>query len=209
MTLSPSSSAVLRGPELLDLPVVTLTNDVESSGPWRPEPTPEVPTSEQKAAIEEAERRAYDQGRRDGIAERDAEIGAGMASCLNALTIAADQLRYAEQEWTESLADRSIPLALEITGLLLMRELELSSDPGRDAIIRCLDQIAPTESACIALNPDDLNCLNSVDDLFAGRSIELVADADMPSGSARANFDGGTIDAVLAKALERVAEVLQ
>ncbi|MDH3683999.1 MAG: flagellar assembly protein FliH, partial [Acidimicrobiia bacterium] len=131
------------------------------------------------------------------------------AHMVHALGEAIEAVDLALEHHHRAADQLAVDLALELTRLLLDRELATSDDPGREAVLRCLGEIPTGRRTMIRLNPDDLRHLEDRETLLAGRDCELVADPELRSGDAAVDFDGGSIDARLAAGLARVAEVLK
>ena len=105
------------------------------------------------------------------------------------------------------MATEAVDLALQIAEAVLGRELAVASDPGADAIARCLE-IAPSTGDLVArLHPDDATRLGEVLGL-ADRQLTVVADPSLQPGDAVVTINDSMIDARLAEALRRVGEVL-
>ena len=214
MTLSLEGATVLRGPELRDLPSIDLVTgtvagptapQVDETPPWlRGDTAPEEPSpveAELQAAIETAYRRGWEEGARTTA---DAVAGA-----LTALEKATDHLSAAVAADDRAVIDVAVPLALELTRLLLNREIAAAEDPGADAIRRGLEQAPSAGHLVVRLHPDDRTGLDEVGAGLTGRSYEIVADPSVETGDALIDVGGGRIDARIGPALTRVAEVLQ
>jgi flagellar assembly protein FliH len=117
----------------------------------------------------------------------------------------ADQDRLAIAEVEDVISD----VALRVARAVLDRELELSADPGAEAIARAL-ALAPEDcSAVIRLHPHDAAVIRDLSSLTAGRSVALVADPDVARGGCVVEGAGRRIDAQIETALSRVAAVLR
>lgn len=208
---------MLRGTEVADLPVVDFLNPPTVIGPPAvddPVPagvTDDVPGPPSPAAGVDSSSAdlsaSYDRGWAEGqAAARTAIDATNRAQEALALAVAETQSAF-DNRWTAT-SELIVDLAIEIAGLILAREVSSATDPGRDAIVRCLTDAATSAPATFHLNPLDLAELGEIDDLAAGRSIELVADPTVASGDAIVDVDGGHIDGTIAGALQRVAEVL-
>ncbi|MGI9616371.1 MAG: FliH/SctL family protein [Acidimicrobiales bacterium] len=208
---------MLRGGEVADLPVVDFINPPMISDPPavdEPEPggatdsvpgtqSPDAEDGPSSADVDEA----YDRGWAEGLAAARADIDAAARAQEALARSVADMQTAFDSRWTAT-AELIGDLAIEIAGLILARETSSATDPGRDAIVRCLAEAGISAPATFRLNPLDLAELGDIDDLVAGRSIELVADPTVASGDAIVDVEGGRIDGTIAGALQRVAEVL-
>jgi len=158
--------------------------------------------------LEELLSQAYQSGFDEGLAAAEAAIRSQVSATLAALELSARDLALAKTSWENAGPGQTVGIALEIAEMVLMREVTLASDPGRDAIVRCLTEMTPSETAVIRLNPADLAALGAFDDLLVDRSFELVADPALASGDAVADTTTGSVDARLRGALGRVREEL-
>lgn len=207
MTLSPEQSTVLRGADVDALPVASLIaanhsfpstapvdviNDVIDDGP----------------TTEELVSQAYQSGFDEGVAAAEAAIRSTVEATLASLDSSARDLASAKSAWETVGLDQTVGIALEIAEMVMMREVTTATDPGRDALVRCLSEVTRDEEAVIRLNPADLAQLGPFEDLLADRSFELVADPSIPSGDAVADAAHGSVDARLRGALGRVREEL-
>ncbi len=222
MTLSPdtavgfasgSSPNVLRGADFSRLPVVTLVPGGSRPGESRPADARDGDARStqhrpNQSAEQDRQQELFQRGWDEGQAAVRAEFETEKRNVLGALEAAIEGIEHRKQQWVETVPRHAADLALEITEMIMMRELSTSVDPGRDAIIRCFDQLALSDQLVVRLNPSDLEQLGSTD-FLSGRTIELVADPGLRSGDAVADFGGGSVDATLSAALERVTEVLR
>ena len=206
MTLSADKSPVLRGADFDALPVATM---VGAGKPFpNSAPVEMVDDIDDGPAVEELLSQAYQSGFDEGVAAVEADIRTQVASTLAALELSARDLAVAKTAWEKAGPGQTVGIALEIAEMVLMREVTVANDPGRDAIVRCLTEVTSSETAVLRLNPDDLAALGSFDDLLVDRSFELVADPAIASGDAVADTTTGSVDARLRGALGRVREEL-
>jgi flagellar assembly protein FliH len=159
------------------------------------------------AAVEAASR--AEQAERSGRAAGCRSGGAGRrrrsTSSARRVVRSPDQDRLAIAEVEDVISD----VALRVARAVLDRELELSADPGAEAIARAL-ALAPDDcSAVVRLHPLDAAVTRDLASLGAGRSVVLVADPDVARGGCVVEGAGRRIDAQIESALERVAAVLR
>jgi len=209
------SSTVLRGSAVADLPVVDFISPTTlvdrrtglastAAGNTDDHIEGQTPAPGPTQADLDA---AYDSGWAEGqAAARTAVDAAGRAT--EALSLAIAEMRSFIENERAASDELVVELAIEISRLILAREVSTASNPGRDAIVRSLAEAATSAPATFRLNPDDLAALGEIDELATGRSIELVADPTIGSGDAMVEVAGGRIDGTIAGALQRVAEVL-
>jgi len=217
MTLSRDASAVLRGAEVDRLPVATL---VGQRPPPRIDPSVDALTAEivddhasshdtTNPTTDQCLSEAYEAGFSEGVGAAESAIRDTLASALAGLERAAGQLEVARKAWEDVGPDEAISLALELTEMILLREVASSDAPARDAIRRCFAQLEPGERATIRLSPSDFDALGVVDDLQLERTFELVSDPSIEPGDAVADLNSGSVDARIRTALDRVRQELQ
>lgn len=204
--MSAEKSPVLRGADFDALPVATLIGAGHSFP--NPSPVEVIDDIDDGPAAEELLSEAYQSGFDEGVAAAEAAIRTQIVATLEALERSARDLAVAKAAWEEVGPGQTVGIALEIAEMVLMREVATASDPGRDAIVRCLTEVTATESAVLRLNPADLAALGTFDDLLVDRSFELVPDPAVASGDAVADTTTGSVDARLRGALGRVREEL-
>jgi flagellar assembly protein FliH len=162
-----------------------------------------------------AVRDGYEDGYTDGRAraaveaarqreELSARVDAALASLANAVARAQEL----DQERRRDVQSSAAELAFTLLEELLARELALSVNPGRDAIIRALALDKGTEPATVRLNPRDLEVLGELSDLEHGRPVTVLADPSVEPGGALVEIGRSTLDGQLRTALERVRGVL-
>ncbi len=199
---------LLRGAEAarakrIDLVGGSNLDDLTAVGPW----------SEQIDDARESARSAgFQQGRQEGLAaglqaskarveEQQAALAAAVETAVNELNARADELG-------QRLAAQVTDLAVEIAKAVLDREIEVSEDPGAEAIARCLDLVPDTGSLVVRLNPDDAAGLGPIDGL-GDRELTVAADPALSPGDAIVSVDQITIDARLSESLRRVEDALR
>lgn len=204
MTLSPSSESLVRGDEAaraqpVDLAAQRPRGKLSPVGPW----VGEIRDQAQEEGFAQGRAEGHELGFREGYEHaelRQNELAAAIDSLLN-------QLEQRSSELSDRMATEAVDLALQIAEAVLGRELAVASDPGADAIARCLE-IAPSTGDLVArLHPDDATRLGEVLGL-ADRQLTVVADPSLQPGDAVVTINDSTIDARLAEALRRVGEVL-
>lgn len=163
-------------------------------------------------AFQEGRRAGFDQGlfegRIRGEAEVRDELRARFGEWIAALDRGLNDLVRRDQELSAELAAVAVDLALEVVESVLGREVALSEDPGRDALVRALE-LAPEQGALVArLHPEDLERIGGIDDLVAPDRITLLADPTIGAGSCLIEAGAARIDARIDAALLRVREVL-
>ncbi len=204
--MSLDAPIILRGTDVSDLPVATMVAPRERRSS-QGDPIlggrryDDVPT---ETPIQETD--AFAKGFAAGRAVAEADGVAEVASAVRALEAAAATADQARQQWHDQVPAQAVPLALKIAELVLMHEVQI--DGGAGVLQRCFAEVGSSEPAVVRMNPSDIDSLAD-EDLVRGRPIEIVADPGIAVGDAIAHFDGGSIDATVSSALQRIAEVLR
>lgn len=136
---------------------------------------------------------------------RDAQL----ADAVALLTSAAEAFGRREATGLADIEQVVTDLALDIARAVLDRELALSDNPGRDAVVRALALAPEGCTAVVRLHPDDADVLGEVDGLGAGRAVTVVADRTIERGGCVVDGAGRQVDAQVGPALARVAAALQ
>ncbi len=201
-------SLILRGEAAATATVVDLlgTSDqpVRPTGLW---------ATQVNEAFEEARREGFGVGHQEGLAAGQ-NAGHDEAQRTAAAAIRAlDELINDVQLRTEALCDdlgtRTADLALAATEAILARELAATTDPGREAIARCLAVGPATGTIEARLHPEDIKLLGHLEDLAGDRVVTIVPDSSLTRGDTMVRIGDTLVDGRLASALERLREVLQ
>jgi flagellar assembly protein FliH len=153
----------------------------------------------------------YAQGLERALADADrvrSEESLRIETALAALTQAITDVREAGVGIRSEIQASAPRLAFALVEQLLGRELELSLNPGREAIIRILSLDAGTNPATIRMNPADVLVLGEISDLGLTREVKVVADPVIESGGVLVELGDTTLDGQLNTALERVRKAL-
>ena len=178
-----------------------------------PAPSP-LNGEDREAAIAAGRVEGYEAGFADGIADgrRAALAEATEAHAITQQTLAklVDQLTQQNSQTAQELSRAVVERAIDIASMIIGRELAVAENPGADALARCL-AIAPNVTDMVAhVHPEDLALLDAGSYASAtGHEFTLVADDRLERGDAVVMTDQTIIDARLATAFERVAEVLR
>lgn len=164
---------------------------------------------------EEAIKEGYEDGYSEGQAKAELENAAArreeakrVEQALGALARSVQAIQDAESRFRSELATAVPEAAFRLLEQMLSRELQLTSNPGREAIVRALSLDEGNGPALIRLNPTDLETLGEINDVVAGREVNLVPDLEIEPGGAVVEVGKATFDAQLGTALGRVREVL-
>jgi flagellar assembly protein FliH len=164
------------------------------------------------AARAAAVREGYAEGYADGLARaaldasgirleeaRRAEVA------LSGLARALADAQASDLRVRAELQDAAPRLAFALLEALLGRELELSANPGGEAVARALALDEGSEPARIRLNPADLDALAG---MGFGRVTSVEPDPSVEPGGALVEVGPAILDGQLGPALERVRQVL-
>lgn len=165
----------------------------------------------QGARYREGYEDGYAHGLESAIADADRqrrEESLRIETALSALSQAIAEVREAGVGLRSEMQASTSRLAFALVEQLLARELELSINPGREAIIRTLCLEAGTTPATIRMNPTDVAVLGDISDLGLVREIIVLADPGVESGGVLVELGQTTLDGQLNTALERVRKAL-
>lgn len=151
------------------------------------------------AQRETAERRAELDDMRAAAAARQDLV-------LAALRAALDRAELELQDRQAALGVAAVDLALELVETFLGRELELSREPGLDAVRRAVAAVETDVRIVVRLHPDDLATLHP--GAAVDPRVTLVADPSLVRGDAVAETEDRVVDATVASALARVRAVV-
>lgn len=164
---------------------------------------------------DQAVREGYEDGYADGLAKAAVEAAAAREEesrraevAFSALSRALNQLQGAEKVMRAEIQQAAPKLAFELVKELLAREVELATNPGRDAVVRALALDEGSQSATLRLNPNDIETLGEIADVTLGREVCIIGDSDIERGGALVEIGNATLDAQLGPALDRVRRVL-
>lgn len=162
-----------------------------------------------------AERQGYEDGYAKGLerALADTERARGEESlrvemALALLARAVTDAHEAGVRLRNEIQASAPKLAFALVEELLARELELTLNPGREAIIRTLALDEGTLPAMVRMNPADVENLGEISEFGLGREILVVADPAIETGGVLVEIGNTTLDGQLNTALERVRKVL-
>ncbi|MGI5169949.1 FliH/SctL family protein [Spirillospora sp. CA-253888] len=133
------------------------------------------------------------------------------ARAVAALGRAAARLEGRVVPVAAELEDQVVRAAFQIAEAIVGRELATAADPGGDALARALALAPAGPPVTVRLHPADHAALTGGGDgriEADGRTVTLVADADLRPGDATAECEATAIDARLESALRRVEEAL-
>jgi flagellar assembly protein FliH len=129
--------------------------------------------------------------------------------CLvDALGAAVEEQQRRETQSCDTLTAQVAEFAYAVLEAMFGRELALATDPVRDAVGRAL-QLAPERTTALVLvHPDDAAAFAPDDDVWRGRTAEVVADPSVAKGGCVVRAGDCEIDGRFDAALERLRTVL-
>ena len=132
---------------------------------------------------------------------------------LSAVVSAVDRLEQRVAPGIAEVEAAIVAIGFQLAEAIVGRELEVATNPGRDAVVRALSTITTDRTVTIRLNPSDLATLadlagGTVPTVVDGRPVALVAEPTIAIGDAIAECDTTTVDARLATAVDRARKAL-
>jgi flagellar assembly protein FliH len=140
-----------------------------------------------------------------------ADRSARLEQALSALALAATGLERLAGPALREADETVLRAAVQLTRVLVGRELALATQPGLDALRRALVHTPANRPVTVFLSPADLATLTDTASSVRtvdGRRVTLLADPTLGSGDAVAECDAVRVDARLAAALDRLDEAL-
>lgn len=203
-TESHSRSVLLKG-EAADRAervefVERLDSGIEPTGHW---------AEDRDAARRSGFSEGREAGRRAGekLANDDAAVTASRA--VAALDNLMEAMHTREVALGEELSEQVTSLALTVAEAVLARELAVTTDPGREAIVRCMATAPEGGNVVAKLHPADIERLGHLDTILEGRPVTVVPDSSLASGDSVVTVGDTRIDGRLSEAMDRVREVLR
>jgi flagellar assembly protein FliH len=179
---------------------------VEPTGPWAAHLA-----AVRQAAVDDGFRAGYRDGFDAGVRKADEDnqqLRQSVATASSALVEAIDELHRHDATTAVQLAGEALELAIDLTQLILDREILTCADPGLEAIRRCLGIVPSRQPLVIRLHPDDIALIGDVGGVLAGATYEMVADPAVRRGGVLVDAGPARIDGQVDTALARVAEAL-
>jgi flagellar assembly protein FliH len=158
---------------------------------------------------EGAEREGRSAGYAKGLAEAQAAAEhrrSAQDSVLQALESAVAQASHVLETERDRLQHAAAELAFQIAEAVLVRELELSSSPGLEAVRRALAESPDSDGAIVRLNPADAHEVQEASQV--PENMTIVADPTIAAGGCVLEVGAALVDARIEAALERVRKVL-
>lgn len=170
-----------------------------------------APRTASEREREEAYRAGYQAALEEAAGRQQAQQGeaaARLTRAADALLTAAAELQAQREKAVTVAEDDMSALAFEVAEAVLQRELELSADPGREAVARALRLVPPQVEVTVRLHPDDAAAVDGTVTDDEGRLVSFVADPEIEPGGCVAEAGACRVDAQVATALARVRRVL-
>lgn len=173
-------------------------------------------TADLEQEREAAREAGFEQGRNEGMTlglqegreQMQQQMDQRLADLAATLDNVLAEIDERSHELCQGLASQVSELALEIAEAVLGHEVAAATDPGAEAIARCLE-MAPVSGDVVAqLHPADLAQLGEVT-AMANRKLSITADPTLKRGDAIVTVEDATIDGRLSESLRRVGEALR
>ncbi|MBT4866677.1 MAG: hypothetical protein HON53_16360 [Planctomycetaceae bacterium] len=182
-----------------------------------------------KRDSEEIRRRAYEEGRNEGLREglahaaadidkKAAQLADGMAleklqTTFPALEAAGEAMVHERDRWLSRWESTAVELAVAIAEKILHREIELRPDVSVELVRKTLDLAAGSSRLVLRMHPEDITLLGPhADEVVRAASrcgeVEITGDASIARGGCVIETQHGTIDARLKTQLERIMSEL-
>jgi flagellar assembly protein FliH len=186
-------------------------------------------SDEAKRDSEEIRRRAYEEGRNEGLREglshaaadiekKAAQLADGMAleklqTTFPALQSAGEAMVHERDRWLSRWESTAVELAVAIAEKILHREIELHPDVSVELVRETLDLAAGSSRLELRMHPDDVTLLGPhADEVVRAASrcgeVEISGDASIARGGCVIETQHGTIDAQLETQLGRIMSEL-
>lgn len=179
-------------------------DSVEPTGLW---------AARAEAVAEEARVEGFRRGFADGRAQGETigyqEGRRDCARAIEALDRLVEQMRDTDRRIGTEIGDETTGFAMAAVEAILARELAVSSDPGLEAIERCLavgPELGPIEAR---LHPEDIKTLGHVERVTGDRRFTITPDPSLQRGDAVVTIGDTTVDGRLAEALDRLRDALR
>jgi flagellar assembly protein FliH len=168
-------------------------------------------------ARHEAEKKvkeAYTEGIRRGIEAGKTQFAQSVAESAAALKAAAEAIRFAREEFLNSLEPQVIELAGAIARRVLGRESEEDSELIGRTVRRALEHLVDQEGVVIHLNPRDAEALRAqkialLNEFEGLRQITVQSDPAIGPGGCVVETERVHVDARIDAQLEQIIEALQ
>jgi flagellar assembly protein FliH len=125
---------------------------------------------------------------------------------LDALARSAEEFRRRELPLLQHLDAAITAAALEIAEVIVGRELDSTEGSARVALGRVTQEAGPGTSI-VRLNPEDIAVI--AEEAAPGAGVDLVPDSALERGDAIIELSEGSIDARVARSIERARAALR
>jgi len=166
-------------------------------------PLEPAPQEDERLALEELRRQAFDDGYRDGRSQGEKEARAELAAELQKLQALARSVRDALAQGIEGAEDALVEIAFAATCKVLGRAA--ASEEGVRAMVReAMSEVRSKEGVVLRVSPREHAALKAQ----LGAELEVLADERVAAGGCLIETTGGTLDARLEVQLRRLADTL-
>ncbi|MHB8263620.1 MAG: FliH/SctL family protein [Acidimicrobiales bacterium] len=150
----------------------------------------------------------YRKGREDAMSSMEAERVELTVKLVSSVEEAAMRLAEGRYEILKASSREIVDLAIRISEAILLRELVVSHDPGREALERAVGLAPQGSDLVVRMHPDDVVGPDYLASMFNGESIRIVEDGSVEKGGCVVQAGSCTIDGQVSTALKRVADLL-
>jgi flagellar assembly protein FliH len=182
----------------------------EGAGGSQRQPTPGVEEILAKAQsqAQDIERRAYEEGFRQGLKDGQ-EVGRrGLEEVVQRLLHLVEELDLEKERLLERREEWLVKLVLVVSRKLVARELSLHQEVIREIIAQAFHQLSHQEGLKVVVSPQDYEILSqeNLDSWPSG--VELVADGSLTPGGVRLETALGEVDGSVETRWQLVEEVI-
>lgn len=174
-----------------------------------------------RIAQEHARKEGFEAGYQAGLDLAEAEVTAAIAhhhraadrlvQAALALEEGHRRLLAADRVVLEEIESDVIELAIALATEVVGRELTVTAQPVRDALLRALQLTPDRRTPTVLVHPDDADAAAEViaEDPRWGATVELARDARVERGGCVVEVGDCRIDGQIGTAIERIRSALQ
>lgn len=208
MTQSQAASFVA-----LESSAIPQHSEPEPSSSQRNEPKGVDSDEQERIAEKEMEalrKKAYDEGRKDGVAATEEHLG----QVTKALAAACSEINDLKETMLQRSSDDMLRLVLAIAQRVVQAELSISNDVIARTVQQAIQMAVSAEEFHIMVNPDDLQVVQEHKPLFIASlsglsNIEFVSDKEISRGGCVLESPLGRVDATIEAQMEAISTCLQ
>lgn len=160
--------------------------------------------------VETLKKKAYDEGRKAGIAETEEHLG----QVTQALAAASSEINGLKEKMLQRSSDDMLRLVLAIAQRVVQAELSIGNDVVARTVQQAIQMAVSAEEFHIMVNPDDLQAVQEHKPLFIASlsglsNIEFVPDPAITRGGCVLESPFGRVDATIEAQMEAISTCLQ